>query len=156
MYKIKGDIWELFQEYDILCIPFITVMDALGRPIVKENSFFQESINVFNKLYLNFIKLMRNDNDLLAQVLISTDKQKVLLSFPASGTITLFREKDVVIESAKKLKVYIDNNFNDYFRVLIPPLDYQKMNGYLSEIISELDKILDYRFTMVMPEGYNE
>lgn len=156
MYRVKGNIWELFKEYDILCVPFITVVDSLERPIVKDGSFLQEAIENFDRLYRNLIKIVREKDELIKQLLISSDRQKTILSFPVSNTTTLLREKDVILDSAQKLKVYIDDRFNDYFRVLLPPFDYKNMNGYLREIASELDLILDYRFTMVMPEDYND
>lgn len=156
MYRVKGNIWELFKEYDILCVPFITVVDSLERPIVKDGSFLQEAIENFDRLYRNLIKIVREKDELIKQLLISSDRQKTILSFPVSNTTTLLREKDVILDSAQKLKVYIDDHFNDYFRVLLPPFDYKNMNGYLREIASELDLILDYRFTMVMPEDYND
>lgn len=156
MYRVKGNIWELFKEYDILCVPFITVVDSLERPVVKDGSFLQEAIENFDRLYRNLIKIVREKDELIKQLLISSDRQKTILSFPVSNTTTLLREKDVILDSAQKLKVYIDDHFNDYFRVLLPPFDYKNMNGYLREIASELDLILDYRFTMVMPEDYND
>lgn len=155
MKRIKGNIWDLFETYDILCIPFITITDNLDRPVVKEGTFFQESITIFQNLYANFIKVMRNKDGLLKQVLISSDKQKVILSFPSSNNIKFLREKDVILRSSELLRDYIDENFNDYFRVLIPPFDYSKSNGYLEEIIGEMSTILDYRFNIVMPEDYN-
>lgn len=61
-------------------------------------------------------------------------------------------QKEVIVESAKELSTFIDNNFNEYFRILIAPFDYKTTNGYLREIVNEIDEILDWRFTMIIPE----
>lgn len=65
MYRVKGNIWELFKEYDILCVPFITVVDSLERPIVKDGSFLQETIENFDRLYRNLIKIVREKDELI-------------------------------------------------------------------------------------------
>lgn len=59
MNGVKGEVWDLFQDYDILCIPFTKATDSLVSPIIRDGSLMKEAISFFPKLYIELSKNLR-------------------------------------------------------------------------------------------------
>ena len=152
MKVAKGKPLELFYDYDILCVPIVGVPTKRNSLFVKRGSVLEDLVQSIDGLSRKFLIFVRSETQSIRILHSNYGNQRWILPFIYSKNEDGRPEKETILESARQLSLFIDDNFCAYFRILIPPFDFEESNQYLREIVDELFTILDDRFTIVVPE----